>query len=322
MSRGYGGEMTTAFPLRSRGSTEDLVEIGRPFKAELHARLGPAAGSLVGLGFGAKSVGRTIADGQLAVRVYVRAKRARRELSAAETIPDSVNGMQTDVIAVGDVAARARPTLCGVSIGHPAVTAGTMGCLVRRRGSGAAAIYILFNNHVMANCNEGAAGDAILEPALMDGGDPNDPIAELTDFEPLLFGGPVNLFDAAIARVLDPAEVDPRILAIGAVGFPVVAPVLYQSVRKRGRTTLHTLGAILDVSADVRVRYDTRVAFFEDQIAISGTGGAFSDTGDSGSLVVDAVTRRPVALLFSGGIDVTFASPIQPVLDCFGMEIL
>lgn len=314
--------MTTAFPLRSRARTEKLLETAHLFKAELRTRMGPAAHLFVGWGFGAKSVGGTIADGQLAVRAYVRAKRPRKELSAVETIPDSINGMPTDVVTVGDLVAQARPTLCGVSIGHPAVTAGTLGCLVRRCGAGNDSTYILSNNHVMANCNEAQEDDAILEPALLDGGDPDDPIATLAEFEPLHFGGPVNLFDAAIARVLDPAEVDPRILAIGAVGSPTLPPALYQSVRKRGRTTLHTLGAILDVSADVRVRYDTRFAFFEDQIAISGVAGVFSDGGDSGSLIVDAVTCRPVALLFGGGIGITFASPIQPVLDRFDVEIL
>jgi hypothetical protein len=314
--------MTTAFPLRSQSRTETLLETAHLFKSELRTRMGRTAHSLVGWGFGAKSVGGTIADGQLAVRVYVRAKRPRKELFPAEMVPDSINGMPTDVVAVGDLAAQARPTLCGVSIGHPAVTAGTLGCLVRRRGPGDDSTYILSNNHVMANCNDAEEADAILEPALLDGGDPDDPIATLAEFEPLHFGGPVNLFDAAIARVRDPAEVDPQILAIGAVASPVLTPALYQSVRKRGRTTLHTLGAILDVSADVRVRYDTRFAFFEDQIAISGVAGVFSDSGDSGSLVVDAATRRPVALLFSGGIGITFASPIQPVLDHFGVEIL
>jgi hypothetical protein len=50
--------------------------------------------------------------------------------------------------------------------------------------------------------------------------------------------------------------------------------------------------------------------------------GAFSDGGDSGSLVVDAVTRRAVALLFAGGSGSTFASPIEPVLARFGVEIV
>jgi hypothetical protein len=93
-------------------------------------------------------------------------------------------------------------------------------------------------------------------------------------------------------------------------------------VRKHGRTTLHTLGAILDISADVRVRYGARFAFFEDQLAISGVAGVFSDVGDSGALILDAGTRRAVALLFAGGGGTTFASPIQPVLDRFGVEIL
>ena len=35
----------------------------------------------------------------------------------------------------------------------------------------------------MANCNEAQEDDAILEPALLDGGDPDDPIATLTEFE-------------------------------------------------------------------------------------------------------------------------------------------
>lgn len=313
--------MTTAFPLRARGQTENPLETAHLYKRELLARMGPAAGSLLGVGFGAKSAGGTILAGP-AIRVYVRSKRPLLDLSEAEMIPSWVNGMPTDVIGVGELAAQVRPTLCGVSIGHPAVTAGTLGCLVRRCKPGDEPTYILSNNHVLASCNDAVLEDPILEPALMDGGDPERPIGKLADFEPLRFNGTANLFDAAIARVLVPEDVDPRILEIGAVASPVMPPALYQSVRKRGRTTLHTLGAILDISADVRVRYGTRFAFFEDQIAISGVGGSFSDSGDSGALIVDAVTRQPVALLFSGGIDVTFASPIQPVLDRFGVEIL
>jgi hypothetical protein len=97
---------------------------------------------------------------------------------------------------------------------------------------------------------------------------------------------------------------------------------LYQSVRKHGRTTLHTIGVIMDLAADILVRYDKRVASFRDQIAIIGAGGAFGSGGDSGSLVVDAVTRRPVALLFAGGLGNAFANPIAPVLDRFDVAIL
>jgi hypothetical protein len=50
--------------------------------------------------------------------------------------------------------------------------------------------------------------------------------------------------------------------------------------------------------------------------------GAFSDFGDSGSLVVDAVSKGAVALLFAGGGGTTFAAPIGPVLHRFGVEVI
>jgi hypothetical protein len=323
--------------LVSVGIGDSFRETARLYKTELLEHMSAAASfaafasgempseastNLLGVGFGAKSTEGASFEGQLAVRVYVRTKLPVALLSSQEIVPPEINGLPTDVIPLGDLRAQARPTHCGVSIGHPAVTAGTLGCLARRLAAEDGVVYILSNNHVLANCNDASKGEPILEPGPMDGGDPRRPIAVLTDFEPLRFSGPINSMDAAIARLLDPADVDPRILAIGSVVQPTMAPALYQSVRKRGRTTLHTLGAIVGGDEDVRIRYGTRLAFFEGQLAISGVGGPFSDGGDSGSLVVDAVTRRPVALLFAGGTGNTFASPIGGVLDRFNVEIL
>jgi hypothetical protein len=96
---------------------------------------------------------------------------------------------------------------------------------------------------------------------------------------------------------------------------------LYQSVRKHGRTTGHTLGVVMDVAADFTMNYGVQTADFEDQIAIVGAGGAFSQPGDSGALVVDGVSRRPVGLLFCGGGNTTFANPIDLVLQRFGAQI-
>jgi hypothetical protein len=321
---------------------QNLLGKARRYKSELLARMFavgssaaradplvsvlPAGSNVVGVGFGAKvTAGAGVSDGP-AVRVYVRAKVAASSLSRSESVPQEVNGLPTDVVPVGDVTAlgkalAVRPTPCGVSVGHHAITAGTLGCLVRRRGSEDGDRFILSNNHVLANSNEGKAGDAVLQPGPIDGGDPSDLIAELTDFEPVDFSGP-NAMDAAIAKVLDREDVEPEILGIGRVRQPPIPAALYQSVRKHGRTTLHTVGIVMDLAADINVRFGTRVASFEDQLAVSGVGGEFSSGGDSGSLVVDAVTRRPVALLFAGGLGTTFANPIGPVLDRFGAEIL
>ena len=277
----------------------------------------PWGGNVLGVGFGAKVTGGTISADE-AVRVYVRSKLGRRDLSS-ELVPDEVGGLPTDVLAVGDVVTFARPVRCGVSIGHRDVTAGTLGCLVRRGTEETP--HILSNNHVLADVNRGAPGDPILEPGPADGG--TEPIAELTEFEPIVMGGEPNRFDAAIARVLNPADVLPELKEIGSVVNPPVPPLLYRSVRKHGRSTLHTVGVVLDVSADVWVRVlPQESAWFEDQLGVVGVQGPFSRPGDSGSLVVDALNHAPAGLLFAGGGDHTFVSPIQPVLERFDATII
>lgn len=278
-----------------------------------------------GVGFGLKTIDGGGVSSQEAVRIYVRNKQPRSAIPTEELIPASVNGIPTDVVVVGDIMARARPTRCGVSIGHAGVTAGTLGCLVRV-GKDKGVTYILSNNHVLANVNEAEVGDPILQPGPLDGGNPDDPIAELYDFEPIRFAGH-NHIDAAIARLLEPESVLPEITVIGRAEYPAMDHSLYQSVRKHGRTTAHTLGVVVDTDADIYVGFSgKRTAYFEDQIAVSGVGGAFSAPGDSGSLVVDAQTRRPVGLLFAGGtsgtIDTTFINPIRLVLDRFQAKVL
>lgn len=283
----------------------------------------PADSNIVGVGYGAKvTSGAGVFDGP-AVRVYVRAKMPESALAASSIVPSAVNGLPTDVVAVGDIIANARPTLCGLSVGHVAITAGTLGCLVRRRGASTQDHFILSNNHVLANSNAASIGDIILEPGPLDGGAAFPPIADLTDFEPLDFTGSPNAIDAAIAKVRNSGDVLPDIAGgIARVAPKTMPAALYQSVRKHGRTTLHTIGVVMDVAADIKVRFGTNLAHFEDQLAITGVGGAFSNGGDSGSLIVDAVTRRAVGLLFAGGAGTTFANPIDIVLNRFKVNII
>jgi hypothetical protein len=272
------------------------------------------------VGYGARQTSGGGTDGEVALRVYVRTKLPRTQLARSEVVPSRINGTCTDVIAVGDIAALARPTPCGVSCGHRAITAGTLGCLVRKAGTGeAGGHYILSANHVLANSNDAAVGDWILEPGSADGG--TAPIARLTEYAPIDFDG-TNTIDAAIAKVIAPGDVRPEIAMIGPVTPHPSDPAIHQSVRKHGRTTLHSIGVVVDVAADIRVRYENGVAAFEDQLGIEGVGGAFGLGGDSGSLVVDANTSRPVALLFAGGMGTIFANPIASVLARFDVEII
>jgi hypothetical protein len=279
----------------------------------------PPGSNIRGFGFGAKSTGTSITADD-AVRVYVRTKLPKRRIPANEIIPETIEGYPTDVIAVGDIRPFfPRPAQCGVSIGHVNVTAGTLGCLVENAGG---VRFILSNNHVLADSNAGAPGDDILEPGRADGGAANPPIAHLTDFEPLDFSGAINHIDCAIAEPIVPGSVLPEIVSIGRVTPASIAASKHLSVVNQGRTTGHTLGTIDDIAADVTVTYGMNTAAFEGQITVSGTGGLFSQGGDSGSLVLDALGLRPVGLLFAGGGTSTFCNPIDLVMARFSVTIV
>jgi len=242
------------------------------------------------------------------------------------------------------------PVPIGVSVGHPDISAGTIGARV----TDSVDVFVLSNNHVLANSNQAAIGDAALQPGPSDGGSlaAGDAIGTVHDFEPirfcelgfpLFFCGQPNLFDAAIAlssqaelgfatpggefgstigygapnRVIHPAYGDPAVL-----GDEDLSQLQQLAVQKFGRTTGLTTGNIDTTQLTVNVCYDelcSLAAQFEDQLAISGP---FSDGGDSGSLVVtDDADRHPVALLFAGSDTETIVSRIDLVLGRFGVGI-
>ena len=78
----------------------------------------------------------------------------------------------------------------------------------------------------------------------------------------------------------------------------------------------------MDISFDGNVDVDGETACFEDQIAIVGNDGPFSEAGDSGSLILDNPGSHPIDLLFAGDKTHTLANPIQTVLNRFGATIV
>jgi hypothetical protein len=209
---------------------------------------------------------------------------------------------------------------------------GTLGALVT---DATTTQYILSNNHVLARTNKGSIGDDIIQPGLIDQNpvctqDANDSVADLSDWEPISFTkGTTNVVDAAIAQVrLGMIKTDGTILDIGTVSASLVAAAINMPVKKSGRTTGLTSGTVTAVSVTIDVRYGSvcgggrGTARFVNQIRI-GPGG-FSAGGDSGSLVVEDVTTnpKPVGLLFAGSSSVTFANPIQSVLNALGVSMV
>lgn len=115
-------------------------------------------------------------------------------------------------------------------------------------------------------------------------------------------------------------------MMLGPPSSLTAPPTLGGAVAKHGRTTGLTLGLIVDLSFDGYVNFGTdlqpRLAWFEDQIGIHGQSGAFSEGGDSGSLVVDHPSLDPVGLLFAGDSVQTLANPVDKVLNRFGARIV
>ncbi|HWT23683.1 MAG TPA: hypothetical protein VN213_09265, partial [Solirubrobacteraceae bacterium] len=224
---------------------------------------------------------------------------------------------------------RTRPLVPGLSVGHVDITAGTLGCFVEAAGG----VSILSNNHVLADENRAAIGDAIVQPGRADGGEPpGDVVAELAAFVPLDVEG-ANLVDAAVATVVPGIEVRAGELpGGGALSAELVEPAgaLGLDVVKEGRTTGRTAGVVTAFNvSNLLVQYDISSAVrFDGQIEVQAGGEEFSMGGDSGSLIVTAEDFRPVALLFAGsdqggegGAPVTYANPIGAVMDGLGATL-
>jgi hypothetical protein len=248
-------------------------------------------------------------------------------MGGVEIVPE-VTGRFTALPAAADADPKTgfpRPVPIGVSTGHPAVTAGTIGARV----TDGERTFALSNNHIFAANNGGQEGDNLLQPGRVDGGrDPDDAFGTLYDFEPLHFCRigmcQPNRIDAALA-LTTPEDLD---TATPAGGYGSPRPwsddaVLGMTVQKYGRTTGLTVGEVSGIHATLDVQYQGGSARFEEQIVISGRG--FSAGGDSGSLVVTKGRllgdRRPVGLLFAGSPTTTLANPIDAVLERFGVRV-
>lgn len=290
--------------------------------------------------------------GEPALVVLVTHKQDKSQLSAASLIPHKLADMQTDVLSIGCVFAggcessgvtvqtlgkRIRPAQGGYSVGHKNITAGTIATCVYDilqggttnppvHGVGIPSIfYILSNNHVLANSNAGAIGDAVLQPGPYDGGtDPADRIATLSRYIPITFNPPTplvnqnNLVDCAIAKG-EFHDLNREIYWNGYVrGWRRKANVTVGTlVKKTGRTTNFTTGRITAINATVDVSYGGgKVARFKDQIITTN----MSAGGDSGSLVM-TLDNVALGLLFAGSSTAMIANQIENVRSLLRVEV-
>jgi hypothetical protein len=292
--------------------------------------------NVVGIGVGRK-IKRGKSTRTRCVRVYVERKIPRHLVPPNRLIPENVGGMVTDVIEAGRFRAflprlpasqkRLRPARPGCSIGFQfpdpqagELMAGTLGALVTADGVSC----ILSNNHVLANENALEPGSPIFQPGLLDSGNAaTDRIATLARFVPLQTDKP-NRVDCALAAIVDASAVAPAILPkIGRLTTPdPIEADEGMPVEKTGRATGYTTGTVFDVSATVPVQFELGTLIFEDQILIRSGGSAFSDGGDSGSLIVDHGSGRATGLLLGGSLQFAIANHIEDVLQALNAKLV
>jgi hypothetical protein len=311
----------------------------------------------VAVGIGYKISGGQ-STGELAVIVSVKRKLPTAQLSSAEMVPKTLNGVKTDVVETGEIVAfqnprgKLRPARPGISIGHLQVTAGTFGCLVRKNGLP----FILSNNHVLANSNNARVGDPVWQPGQADGGTSADQIGTLEAFIPMAFDGqtppptppPPGNGCSPLASILSmfgsaPA---PAALAVAqntpgnnkvdcALARPMSASDVTPDILNIG-VPAGVRGAELGMQLQKSGRTTGYTTGSIQQVDVTVTvnyggptatftgqllAGAMSQGGDSGSAVLD-MQRNVVGLLFAGSSNTTIMNPIQLVLEALGVELV
>jgi len=171
--------------------------------------------NVIGIGKGTKRIHGRDTKRECIV-VFVTEKVPEIELSKDDVLPRSLDGVETDVIEVGEVhiqpiveatvanRGKYRPVLGGTSISPKEfLLAGTGGLIVIRDDQ----LFILSNNHVLRLSqiynpdDRPQRGDYIRQPSFLDGGKQEDSIGELWDWVEVSFPGP-NEVDCAIGKKL------------------------------------------------------------------------------------------------------------------------
>jgi len=124
-----------------------------------------------------KKLRKRIRDGvevdEKVIKIYVEEKLPRKALAAVDLIPSEIDGIPTDVEAIGKPVAmgtkdKIRPLIAGYSIGNIKITAGTLGWYFEKGGK----IYLGSNAHVFSdNIGPVATDRRIMQPGSADGGE-------------------------------------------------------------------------------------------------------------------------------------------------------
>ena len=282
---------------------------------------------------------------ELCIKVTVEKKKAPGDIPPNEQIPPEILGFKTDVEEMREKKPYAdqnkyRPLVGGACLANSSApgSEGTLGCFATvNSGPHAGQVVILSNWHVLV-------ADAVIPFNGARTGQPEHSgccSCCSCDEVGVAIDGEINdpNLDCAIAKIYtggsDPKNIpwlDNVVMDIGYIAGagPIVTPGTHEAVKwnetvyKRGRTTLFTIGHVTNTSTGFPITYGTTTVNKTDQIEITPTAPFtdFSLGGDSGSVIVNA-KNQVVGLLFAGDdtAHTTNANQIDHVLTRLNITI-
>ncbi len=284
--------------------------------------------NIIGIGISEK-ISKRKKTGKTGLIFYVEKKIDLKDIHPEDLIPKSFPQMEnaakfiiTDVIEIGTIVPQAniaqKQIQPGFSIGHAKNGNGTLGALVTDGKD----YYLLSNSHVIAKNGTAQAGDSIIYPSVDDGGKvPKNVVAKLAAFKKFRNTEKfINEVDCAIAKPVK-ARMQDVTAMIKDIGLPkgIIAAKRGMRVMKVGTATGKTTSKIIDADFHLKLQYGTLGTIgFRHQI-LSKT---FTESGDSGALVIDVKTKKAVGLHFAGGPKGSVCNPIQKVLDALKVKLV
>jgi len=261
----------------------------------------------------------------LAIQVFVEEKRAT--VADALRVPSVIDGIPTDVVAIGPVEPIAipnqikqRPLVGGCSGIRTTGRAGTLGYFMRdkqKKKGQTPQWYALSCAHVL---DPGTPNNQeTLQPSPDDGGKrPQDWVGKL-------YKSTYSGTDAALSKIDIGAKAD-----IIGLFTPVGrrAAKNKMTVVKSGRSTGITTGTVVDVALTLKPNQWGRVGavVFKDVIAVEGVGANFVAPGDSGSLVMEKGARGAVGMVFGANFSLkparAYVTPMVRVEGAFPAQMM
>ncbi|KEI00925.1 hypothetical protein IRP63_04210 [Clostridium botulinum] len=278
--------------------------------------------NVVGIGLGYK-ITNGFCTHKKCIKVFVKSKISSNSLSNETLIPQSYEGIETDITSTGifessSFTSRIRPVLGGYSVGPRTIPqSGTAGCLVRNGTD----YYLLSTNHVLTDENTVPLGTTIVQPGINDGGRASrDAIGKLSKFIPLIHITPTtrpeNFVDCAIAKLSRRSILSPNIAVIGKLNG-THPPILESHVEKSGRTSELTLGQITSLGTTIKVNLPRGQCLFKHQIIAT----KMSEKGDSGAILVDS-NNFAIGLLIGSSTCNSIFNPIDSVLHSLNVTLV